>query len=207
MLNKLLAQVKENYGACILDLSGEIIIQNSNRTQLLSLTQGEHDLINACLKNLKLRLPLLKLEKKDSLAECRIVLFAYQRPTANHELLELLQHELTLLVQALLASGGLRVSMNIFGCFMNGQEKQSYRFLNQGEQVEYVVTERVPVGVIGKLFGHQTKAYVVTVVLAVLFLDMCYEALIAGHGWQLTNIWDLFREKSLPTGVSSKDVI
>ena len=207
MLKKLLEQAKEYYGACTLDLSGEIIIQNSNRSQLLSLNQAEHDLINDCVKALKLHLPMLKVEKKDSLAECRIVLFAYQKPTAKVNLLELMQKELTQLVQALLANGGLRISMNIFGSFMNGQEKQKYRFLSQGEQVEYVITDREPVGVVGKLFSHQVKTYAVTVFLAILLLDMCYEALIAGHGWQLTNIWDLFQGKSVPAGINPKDVI
>lgn len=207
MLNNLLEQAKENYGACSLDLAGEIILQNSNRSQLLSLSQSEHDLINDCVKVLKNHLPMLKIEKKDSLAECRIVLFAYQRPTAKVDLLEIIKSELMLLVQRLLANENLRVSMNIFGCFMNGKEKQKYRFLNQGDQVEYVITESELVGVLGKLFSHQVKAYVVTLILAVLFLDMCYEAFIAGHGWQLTNIWDLFISKSVPSGVNPKDVI
>lgn len=207
MLNKLFEQAKENYGACSLDLSGEIILQNSNRSQLLSLSQDEHNLINECIKALNTRLPMLKVEKKDSLAECRIVLFAYKRPTAKAALLEMIKTELTLLVQRLLANGTLRVSMNIFGCFMNGVEKQKYRFLNQGEQVEYVITESEAIGLIGKAFSHQIKAYVVTAILAVLILDMCYEALIAGHGWQLTNIWDLFQGKSVPAGINPKDVI
>ena len=207
MLKKLLEQAKEYFGACTLDLSGEIIIQNSNRSQLLSLNQAEHDLINDCVKALKLHLPMLKVEKKDSLAECRIVLFAYQKPTAKVNLLELMQKELAQLVQALLANGGLRISMNIFGSFMNGKEKQKYRFLSQGEQVEYVITDSEPVGVVGKLFGHQVKTYAVTVFLAILLLDMCYEALIAGHGWQLTNIWDLFQGKSVPAGINPKDVV
>lgn len=207
MLKKLLEQAKEYYGACTLDLSGEIIIQNSNRSQLLSLSQAEHDLINDCVKALRLHLPMLKVEKKDSLAECRIVLFAYEKPTAKVNLLELMQKELAQLVQALLANGGLRISMNIFGSFMNGQERQKYRFLSQGEQVEYVITGSELVGVVAKLFSHQVKTYVVTVFLAILFLDMCYEALIAGHGWQLTNIWDLFQGKSVPVGINPKDVV
>lgn len=207
MLKKLLEQAKEYYGACTLDLSGEIIIQNSNRSQLLSLSQAEHDLINDCVKALKLYLPMLKIEKKDSLAECRIVLFAYKRSTAKTDLLELMQKELTILVQTLLADGGLRISVNIFGCFMNGQEKQKYRFLNQGEQVEYVITDSEPVGLMCKFFSHQVQTYLVTAVLAILLLDMCYEAFIAGHGWQLTNIWDLFQGKSVPAGVNPKDVI
>lgn len=200
-------RLKDYYGKYELELSGEIIIQNSDRTQLLTLGQSEHDLINQCLRSWSESFPFIKFEKKDSLAECRILLFAYKAPSAEKELLASLKKELELLLGNILGHGGMRVNLNVFGVFYNGSFRQHYRFLNKGNVVEYVITKEDKAGVLDMIQSNRAKRTAASVVILLLFLDMCCEALVLGHGWRLTSFEELWQYFNSEGAVNPKDVV
>ena len=128
-MDDFIAKCREASGNNKVTLHGEILVGNSNRTQLLVNDLESKDLLENCVNQLETEFPCLKVEKIASIAEITIKFFAYKEYTNKDDFLDLLKFKLEEILTNLYACKTLSAQINIFGIFLKNVIFVDFRFV------------------------------------------------------------------------------
>lgn len=163
------AGLKNYFSNATITLSGEILITVATGWDISLLQTFDRSEYRSLLYRLRGRYPFLRLEENDAVTELSIKLFALDKPFKSDNFLEDFNDLLTELARVILKEEGLLVRLNVFGKFREGKAVKAFRYLNNGDDVRYRITEETPLAASERFLSPLVKS----LLLVLALLGLC----------------------------------
>ena len=171
---KWLRQWRDYTGQAQLTFMGELTICNSESTQLLTLTQEERRLVEACEQALREQFPYLEIERQERMVETTLKFFTYQHFIAEGQFLETFRSLLAVALHKINGSQRLRARFMASGTLADSALVQKFSYLSKDDIVEYKITASQPAGVFNVILKQRLKAYGLVLLVVLVALYMVY---------------------------------
>lgn len=169
MLEKLTAEWKEYVGNNRINVSGELILNDADPAKLLVLSEEEEKRILGLVGDFAKAHQNFKVTTLKGVGEFDIKIFVCDVYTAKTTFMETFRDDLANFVHSLLENKNLVLRLNVFGDFSTKDTMQKFRYLNKGEQVEYKITDTLPVSMLARVLCRSVRMYLLIVlVIAIL---------------------------------------
>ena len=111
MFNKIKDYTSNN----VLNISGEMIINNKDNAKILDLSQEEETALSSIINTFQEKYSFLNIDTRHGLCDCTIKIFGYDVHIAQNNFLDDLNNDLNSMLAQILKNGTVDVRLNIFG--------------------------------------------------------------------------------------------
>lgn len=170
MLENVLTAWKEYVGNNRINVSGEIVLNNVIPEQPLTLSEESETRIKDLVKSFVKTHGTFKITTVKKAGDFTIKIQADDAYTAKTTFMEDFQQDLTEFLRALLQEKNLTLHLDVQGEFTTLENMRKFHYLNQGEQVQYKVTETKPASTLSKIFRRSVRMYLLIILVVAILI-------------------------------------
>jgi hypothetical protein len=190
MFNKIKDYTSNN----VLNISGEMIINNKDNAKILDLSQEEETALSSIINTFQEKYSFLNIDTRHGLCDCTIKIFGYDVHIAQNNFLDDLNNDLNSMLAQILKNGTVDVRLNIFGKFIVQNEEKEFRYLNKQDFVKYKIVNTKKLDVEKKLLNRKTKTVIFVLVLLMIVGNICHQYYLDNYPSRVSN----FVEEYIP---------
>ena len=167
-------KLRHYYGAYRLTLSGDISVTSGTPVVLYELVGEKRTAVQQIIRELLEEYPFLKVEIKDGISETEISFFSYDAAMADADFLEHFRGWLLRLSECIHEPGKSVVTINFSGVICKMRNRQTFRILNKGMEIQYKITGTDQIAFISGITHSQGFRYFETILMVAVLLYITY---------------------------------
>jgi hypothetical protein len=172
-----MTKVRHYYGAYRLTLSGDISVSSGSPTVLYELMGERREAVQNIIQEILERYPFLKIDIKDGITETEISFFSYDAAMDDASFLDNFKADLLRLARYLDEGGKASVTINFSGVICQVQDRQRFRMLNKGLDIQYKITAHDRINFVSGLTHSRFFRIFETALIIFLLFYISYDAL------------------------------